>query len=54
MRTAPTLAAAGTSTHFDRSSQDGRMRLDPKSVFGLRNEMINLFLTPYFFIWFVE
>jgi hypothetical protein len=25
-----------------------------KSVFGLRNEVIYLLLTPYFFIWFVE
>jgi hypothetical protein len=24
------------------------------SVFGLRNEVIHLLLTPHFFIWFVE
>jgi hypothetical protein len=24
------------------------------SVFGLRNEMVHLLLTPHFFIWFVE
>jgi hypothetical protein len=25
-----------------------------KRVFGLRNEVIHLLLTPHFFIWFVE
>jgi hypothetical protein len=27
---------------------------DNMSVFGLRNEVIYLLLTPHFFIWFVE
>jgi hypothetical protein len=25
-----------------------------KGVFGLRNEVVHLLLTPHFFIWFVE
>jgi hypothetical protein len=28
--------------------------LDLYSVFGLRNEVIHLFLTSHFFIWFME
>jgi hypothetical protein len=26
----------------------------PNKLFGLRNDLVHLFLTPHFFIWFVE
>jgi hypothetical protein len=31
-----------------------KISLKTKSVFGLRNEVIYLLITPHFFIWFVE